>query len=201
MGYINKQPFKNISHIIYIILFFNFISHYIILQTTLITNLAFIFSKLVATTLLKVITAFSWSICRLIPFYAIYKISYLSRRGLRTNSRYVGKFVIILAFRFEFAFWILSVYKIKLVFLIIVEIAQLCKLMHWFLGDDRGIQIIDKAVIIKWSISEAGGKSEVTSICLDNIFAKVYIALICRINTLLDSIKLNTEFIEVFGYW
>ena len=88
--------------------------------------------------------------------------------------------------------------EIKLVLLDFVEITLLCRLIYHFIVDNRGAQIIDQVESINERTSEAGSKSKVTSICSNDIFAMVYNAIICRINILLYSIKLNTEFTNIF---
>lgn len=118
---------------------------------------------------------------------------------MRRNSRCVAKFVIMLALKFKFAFPILPVCEIKLVFLVFVKIA-LYRLMYYFIVDNRNVQIIDKVESVRWRASEAGNKCRVTFINLDNILTKVYSAMISRIYALLYSIKLNIKFTDVFGY-
>lgn len=116
---------------------------------------------------------------------------------MRRNSRYVAKFVIMLALRYKFILPILSVYKIKLIFPVFVQIALLRRLIYHFIIDNKSIQIIDKAKSIKKRTGEAGGKCKVTSASSDNVLAKVYSAMISRIYTWLYSIKLGIKFTDV----
>ena len=123
----------------------------------------------------------------------------MSRRCLRRNLRYVAKFLIMLALKFKFALPILPVCKVKLVFLVFVKIALFYRLMYHFIVDNGSVQIIDKAGGVRWRTNEAGGKSGVTSTSSDNVFAKVYSAMMSKIHALLYDIKLGTKFTNAFG--
>ena len=118
---------------------------------------------------------------------------------MKRNPRYVAKFLITLALRFKFALPILPVYKVKLVFLVFVKIALLRRLMYRFIVDNRSVEIIDKDGGVRLRTNEAGGKCKVTSASLDNVFAKVYSAMISRIYALLYGITLGTKFTDAFG--
>lgn len=72
------------------------------------------------------------------------------------------------------------------------------KLIYYLVVDDEDRKIIDKAWCIWKKIGEASSKSRITFICSNNIFAKVYNTVICRIYTLLYSIKLNIKLAKVF---
>lgn len=136
--------------------------------------------------------------CRSTIFLATYKTSLALRRYFRRNSRYVAKFVIILASKLTFALWMLAFCEIKLVLFVFVKITLLHRLVYYFIVDNRDIQIIDKAAKIKWKIDEVGGKIKVTSICLNDVLAKVYSIVICKINATMNSIKLSIEFTDAF---
>lgn len=72
--------------------------------------------------------------------------------------------------------------------------------MHFFVIDDRSIEIINKTRYFQWSVNKAGIKKKIISICLNDFFAKVYNAVICRIHTLLYGIYLNTKLLKAIGY-
>lgn len=108
---------------------------------------------------------------------------------MRRNSRYVDKFVITLVLRFEYTLPILPVYRVKLVLLVFVERTLLRRFMYCFVVNNSTIQITDKVRNIKWRTNEAGSKSLVSSIYSDDDFAKVYNAVVCRINAVLYNIN------------
>lgn len=60
--------------------------------------------------------------------------------------------------------------------------------------------MINKARCLSKRVVEAGYKSRMTLICLIDIFAKVYSAVICRICISLYGIKFSTKLLKVFGY-
>lgn len=107
--------------------------------------------------------------------------------------------MISLALTLKFALPILVVCEIKFVLLIFVKIVLLHGLVYRFIVDNKDIQIIDKVGSVRWRNGEASGKSKVISTCSNDILAKIYSAVICRINALLYGVKLSTEFIDAFG--
>lgn len=108
--------------------------------------------------------------------------------------------MIKLALKFKFAFSILLICEVKLVFLVFIKITRLRRIIYHFIVNNKTIQIIDKAESVRWRTDKAGNKRKEIVANLDNIFAKVYNTMISKIYALLYDIKLGTKFTNVFSY-
>ena len=73
------------------------------------------------------------------------------------------------------------------------------KFVHCLVVDDRGIKIINKTWCLERRVGKAYSKSRIISTGSNDVFTKVYSAMICKIDTLLYGIKLSTNLSKAFG--
>lgn len=70
--------------------------------------------------------------------------------------------------------------------------------MYHFIVDDRSIENINKTGYFQQRVDEAGVRSKMTFTCSNNVFARVYSTMICRIYILLYSYMLSIKLLKVF---
>lgn len=74
------------------------------------------------------------------------------------------------------------------------------RFVHCLIIDNRNIEIINKARYLQKQVGVTGSKSKINFTSLKNVFTTMYNSVICRIDALLNDIKLNIKFLKVFIY-